>query len=357
MDSEQFNKAHDLGDRLVKAKEKTEKHKRWHMLVKSFGTVYIIIQVAFLLHLALNNFSKSPEAKTVTAGVSSRNLDFDYLAGNPNSENKIMVIQVNGVISEDDNGRGENMVDGLTEMLNSAKEDPSVKAVVLEVQSPGGTVNASDLIYHEMVKFKKSKKPVVAYFNGIAASGGYYISMTADKIVASPETWTGSIGVIAQVPNFSGLLDKVGVKFTTIKSGAHKDMLSPFKPVDEEDNKVMQELVDSSYDGFVEKVVKGRKLDDATVRKLADGRIYNIKQAVDNKLVDKVGYLKEEAFEEAMKLAKVKDAKLVRCKKRRNVLQDIFAKLNRNPLSSLESSFALTKKPGLYFMPEEYLGK
>ena len=306
---------------------------------------------------ALKDELKSPDAKQKNSEVPTRNLDFDYLAGNPNSENKIMVISVNGVISEEDNGRGENMVDNLAMMLDNARQDPAVKAVVLEVQSPGGTVNASDLIYHEMVNFKKSKKPVVAYFNGIAASGGYYISMTSNKIVASPETWTGSIGVIAQVPNFSGLLDKVGVKFNTIKSGARKDMLSPFKPEDEEDTKIMQDLVNSSYDDFVEKVVKGRKLDDATVRELADGRIYNVKQAVANKLVDKVGYLKEEAFEEAMKLAKVKDAKLVRCKKRRNVIQDIFAKLNRNPLSSLESSFALTKKPGLYYMPEEYLGK
>lgn len=206
---------------------------------------------------------------------------------------KIAVISVVGVIGD------PGLKDKIIAELRSSSQNADVKAVILRVESPGGGVQDTSLIYREILKFKGSKKPLVAFFDGIAASGGYYISAPADKIIATPETITGSIGVIIQFPNYSELMGKLGVKMHTIKSGAQKDMLSPYRPMDPEGEKILQDWINESYDVFVSVVSTGRKIDEPTVRQLADGRIYSAKQAVKNHLIDSTGY-----FEDAVALAK-----------------------------------------------------
>ncbi len=258
---------------------------------------------------------------------------------------KIAVIAISGVIAEE-NG----MVEVVSAKLKAAVLNPDIKAIILKVESPGGSVNASDLIYNEVIKTKNSKKPIVAFYNSIAASGGYYVSVPADKIIATPATWTGSIGVIMQVPNFSGLMSKVGLQMVTIKSGKSKDTLSPYRPTTEEDQEIFQKLVDESYEQFVQIVSKGRKMNLQKARALADGRIYSAKQARENGLIDKVGYF-EDAVEMAQKLSGFKDASPVEIQEKRGFTNMFSEKMNR--LEKILSN--LFPKPGLYYLDNTLL--
>lgn len=220
-----------------------------------------------------------------------------------NSADKIAVISMHGIIGE---GYG-NSTEEIIAKFRTATSDPSIKAVILKVENPGGSAHDSNIIWKEVKKYKDSGKPLVAFFYAVAASGGYYISAPADRIIATPETITGSIGVIWQYPNYFGLMNKLGLQMTTIKSGKQKDMLSPYKPPDPEDEKIIQSLISESYATFVDVISDGRKLDQGYVREIADGRIYSAKQALNNKLIDEIGYF-EDAVKLARKLAKSESA-------------------------------------------------
>jgi protease IV len=173
---------------------------------------------------------------------------------------------------------------------------------VLRINSPGGTVSASDLIHHEIAAFKKEHHlPVVACFMGLAASGGYYVAQAADAIVAHPTGITGSIGVVAMKLNVKGLMEKVGLDSDVVMRGEWKDFWSPFRPATPEEKRMMQEIIDDFYERFLTVVAQGRGLPHAEVKRLADGRIYTARQAKDLGLVDRVGYL-----DDALDLAKAK---------------------------------------------------
>ncbi len=251
-------------------------------------------------------------------------------------DDKVVAIQIEGIIAEHQGGGGlfgataaESLPHRIKEQLDRAKGDEQVKAVILEVNSPGGTVSASDEIWNYLVQFRdSSKKPLVVHQAGLAASGGYYISAAGDEIVCEPTVITGSIGVILGGYNFAELLEKYGVKDVSITSGPNKDLLNPAKPVKKEHQEILQSTVDDMYERFVDVVASGiahRKqvkkediIDD--VKKLADGRIYTPKQALELKLIDKIGYL-EDAFAEAKGRAHVKDAKLIRYTKQPTFLE------------------------------------
>ncbi|MGY3748634.1 signal peptide peptidase SppA [Vagococcus acidifermentans] len=194
--------------------------------------------------------------------------------------------------------------------LKKIQEDNTVKGVFLEVDSPGGGVYESAEIAKELAKIKELKIPIYTSFKNTAASGGYYISANSNKIFATEETTTGSIGVIISGLNISGLLEKMGVTDATYKSGALKDMMSPNRKPTEEDKEVVQDFIMSAYDRFVGIVAEGRKMDVEAVKKLADGRIYDGSQAVANGLVDEIGY-PEDALEALKKEQKLTDAKVV----------------------------------------------
>lgn len=230
--------------------------------------------------------------------------------------NKVLLLDVDGVIVNRDVSAViteiENTVASVKERLDRAKEDPLIRGVILRINSPGGGVTASDIIYQELLRYKQEQEvPLVACIMDTGASGGYYIAMACDRVVAHPTSVTGSVGVIVQYLTFDGLMKKFGVSGATIKSGPHKDMGSPLRATTESDLKIFQSTVDDMYDRFVSVVVAGRpNLTEAKIRTLADGRIYTAVQAKSNGLIDEIGYL-QDAFETTKRLAGIQDARMV----------------------------------------------
>ena len=230
---------------------------------------------------------------------------------------KILMLHIDGEINDQGTssffGSTEGTCAQVKDVLDLARDDEHVVAVLLRVNSPGGGVTASDIIYREILEWKRqTKKPVVALMMDTAASGGYYISMAADKVIAHPTCITGSIGVITMLPNVSGLADKLGVQVVTIKSGEHKDMGSMFRPSTDDDRKLFQSLIDQMYGRFVDVVTEGRHglLKRERVKELADGRVYTAAEAKAAKLIDDVGYF-DDALAAVKALAGVKEARVV----------------------------------------------
>ncbi len=218
------------------------------------------------------------------------------------SGGKIAVIDLMGVIGYATPGQsGDSMVDDVLLQLRQAREDEAVKAIVLRIDSPGGEVNASDIIYNELRKTRDEfRKPIVTHMMSVAASGGYYAAMGTSKIVANELTLTGSIGVIMQSVQYDGLMEKVGLKVHTFKSGVFKDILSGDRPPTAEEMALVQELVMESYKKFLTIVSHERKLDQDKLRLTqADGRIFSGTQALAGKLIDQIGY-----YEDAIALAR-----------------------------------------------------
>lgn len=219
---------------------------------------------------------------------------------------KIAVISLSGSIT----AGGSSLLWGsaitpssVREQLNKAERDAAVKAIVLRVDSPGGAVVPCQEISAEIEKVKQSK-PVVVSMGSMAASGGYYISAKADKIVALPGTSTGSIGVISTIPNVKGLYDKLGIEMQTFTGGKHKDMYSGLRELTPEEKEIMQQMVDDYYEQFVEMVAEGRGLSNEQVRNLATGQLYTGDQARELGLVDELGGL-DTAIDLAAELAGV----------------------------------------------------
>lgn len=187
------------------------------------------------------------------------------------------------------------MVERVREILEKAAEDKSIKALVLRVNTPGGTVTSSDMIYHEITEFKKKNKlKVYALVMDLAASGGYYIAQSADTIIAHPTSLIGSIGVIVVKVNLAGLMDKVGVSWEVVKSGDKKDFLSPFRPLTDEERKLFQETIDAYHARFLNTISRSRPvLRRDQLEILADGRVFTAEKAKEHKLIDRVGYLDE----------------------------------------------------------------
>ena len=213
-------------------------------------------------------------------------------------EGKVAVIRIDGTIAESDSGDGIfSMVyatpDVINEQLDNALADESVKGVILRVNSPGGEVIASDLIYRK-VKEVAAEKPVVTWMSSMGASGAYMISCASKKIIAHPETFTGSIGVIMELTDLAGLYEKLGIETRVFKSGAYKDSSGVFDedPNGEEDQ-IFQTLIDESYESFITQVSEDRELPLEQVRALADGRVYSGSQAKENGLIDEVGYMED----------------------------------------------------------------
>ena len=206
---------------------------------------------------------------------------------------KIAVIDVEGVILNSNQpsllNPGENPVVALLEQLDEAREDPRVKAVVLRINSPGGSVTASELMHAELLRFRETGKPVIAMLLDVAASGGYYIACAADEIVAARSTVTGSIGVIMQTFDATGPMQRIGLRADAIKRGDQKGAGSPFESMTPEQRAVFQQIILELYDQFVEVVAVGRELEEASVRALADGRVYTAGQALECGLIDHIG--------------------------------------------------------------------
>lgn len=274
-------------------------------------------------------------------------LEETELAGS--GDDKILIIEVSGLLSSaKPSGFFDRLVDrpSLTtrvkEELTKAEEDEDLKAIVLRINSPGGTVTASDIVYHEIQRFKKKRNiPIIASIMDLGTSGGYYVAVASNKIVAHPSTVTGSVGVIMVSLNGQGLLEKIGVEANTIASGPKKSMGSPFRSMTDEERAIFQDIIDSLYDQFVTVVENGRpNLNKEEIRRLADGRIYSSLQAKEAGLIDEIGYL-EDAIDLAKKEAGIEEATVVTYHRAGGYKPNIYSSFATDtaPLKGLIPSF------------------
>jgi protease IV len=224
---------------------------------------------------------------------------------------KVALVRVTGVILDSTD---------IIEELRDYSKNNSIKAVVIRVDSPGGAVAPSQEIYEEILKIKEKKKIIIS-MGTVAASGGYYISAPADKIVANAGTLTGSIGVIMELPNISGLMQKIGVETQVIKSGEHKDIASMFKALKPEEKQILQDVLDDVHNQFIIAVSKGRNMKFEEIKKLADGRIFTGRMAKGLGLVDELGNL-QDAIMLAGKLTGIKgEPEVVQKKEKFSVME------------------------------------
>lgn len=275
------------------------------------------------------------------------------------AKEKILVIDVEGLIASVGPGgileREGDVLSRVYYRLEKAAQDPLVRGVILRLETPGGDVTSSDVLYHEIRKFKERRRlPIVALMMGVAASGGYYVASACDSIVAHPSTITGSIGVISVFPNIEGLFDKVGVRTIVIKSGGMKDAGSPFRGMSEEERAIFQGIIDEFYENFLS-VVEARRKDAISreeLRRIADGRVYTALQALELKLIDKIGYF-DDALSEILARASLKQARVVAYtyypKRQTNLYATALANATDVTKTSLEDVLP-TLKSGFYYL-------
>ncbi|MGG3625890.1 signal peptide peptidase SppA [Bacillus gobiensis] len=266
--------------------------KRWIALAIALGV--FLISAMMSLFMAIFEFSSSDLAADLGNEYTENVIEEGAV------DSKIAVLEVNGTI-QDTGSDGGGLLDssgynhrGFLKMLDQAKEDSSIKGILLRVNSPGGGVVESAELHKKLEEIKaETKKPIYVSMGTMAASGGYYISTSADKIFAAPDTMTGSLGVIMQGTNYAELADRFGIKFDTVKSGEYKDIMSPSKEMTKGDREILQKIVNNAYEGFVDVIENGRNLPEDQVKKIADGRIYDGRQAKDLNLVDELGYYED----------------------------------------------------------------
>jgi protease-4 len=261
---------------------------------------------------------------------------------------RVAVVEVQGII-----GVGaERGLDpeSIIRTLGEYRDDPSVRAVVLRIDSPGGVVAPTQEIFTAVRRLREAKKPVVASLGSIAASGGYYVAVSADRIFASPGTLTGSIGVVMQLANVEGLLKKVGVEYVVVKAGAYKDVGNFARAMTPEERRILQSLLDDVYDQFITAVAEGRGLEPQAVRGFAEGRIYSGRQAQGLKMVDELGGL-EDAIEAAAKMAGLPPKPKVLYPRRRFSLRELLRnEWGLGPVSRMLPAMQTLGQP-LYLMP------
>jgi protease-4 len=272
---------------------------------------------------------------------------------------KVVVIDVEGMISAMAPGsvlsREGDVLSRVYSRLQRAGEDELVRGIILRLDTPGGDATSSDILYREVLKFKKrTGLPVVALMMSVAASGGYYVASACDSIIAHPSTITGSIGVISLFPDLEGLLSKVGVRVQVIKSGELKDAGSPFRDLSEQEQRLFQEIIDELYERFLEVVHEKRKdaLSLEEIRKLADGRVYTAAQALKLKLIDEVGYF-DEALARLLSLSRISAARVVAYTYYPRRQSNLYAAKMENPALFDQKSIAdalPTLRSGFYYL-------
>lgn len=270
-------------------------------IVKPFASIIAF----FVIFLVLGEFLSGPLGQSQSREV--------VVSGS--GESKIVVVPIHGIILNEVDpfaNSGTVTPEAVAKILRSIARDEQAKAVIFDLDSPGGSAVASDRIFGEIQSFKKdTKKPVVTLMGDTVASGGYFISSATDRIVANPATITGSIGVIATNFKIQELLEKIGVKEEVFKKGEYKDIFSNVRDTTPEEKEIIDGILDDAYNLFVSRIVEGRRMPVETVKKLATGRIYSGREAQAVGLVDSLGNL-DEAVSEAKKLAKIEDVKVVR---------------------------------------------
>jgi protease IV len=240
-------------------------------------------------------------------------------------------------------------VEAILRQIRAAKNDKTVQAILLEVDSPGGDLTASDEIYKALRDFKQSAKgrKIIVFVRNMAASGGYYVSMPADWIIAEPTSIIGSIGVILQTLNWKGLSDRIGLVDVTIKSGANKDLLNPFRDVSPEQVSQLQEMIDTMYQQFFTIVQTNRNIEESALKLIADGRIFSARAALQNRLIDQIGYWEDAAAKTADLLGE-KSVKIVRYE-RRTEFFELLAGI-KSPLGFSRALFSEAATPRMMYL-------
>ena len=308
-----------------------------------FGVIGVctLVGTIFLFTVGIDAFdeiSGEKEEKTVAEKV---------IGGNRKADGKIVVLTIDGLITSDADGF-------VSKQIRKTQSDSSVKAVVLRVESPGGTMAGSDYYLYLLKKMKSERKiPVVVSMGTIAASGGYYVSMVGDEIYAEPSTITGSIGVIASLYDASELFKMVGVASTPIVSGPLKTMGSLSKPMSEEERGIWQNLIDDNFDRFKQVIMEGRERfanNPEELDKLATGQVYTANEAVANHLIDKIGYL-DDAVKQAGKLARIddRDYKVIQYKPKFSMMDVLLEVRTPNKLFNAKALFEITT-PKVYLI-------
>jgi protease-4 len=320
--------------------------------------VFLALCASLFFNIMLLAFVGAGQAETMASRRLGPHLSEVTVHPGASGAGKIAVIPIQGVIHTDDQSEwGMSMVDGIKDALNAALHDDEVKAVVLAVDSPGGEVTASDIIYNEVGKVQR-EKPVVVAMGSLAASGAYYVACAADWIVTNETTFTGSIGVIIQTLNYQGLFDKVGLDSVVFKSGKFKDMLSGSRPMTPEEKVYVEGMVTQVYERFLGIVARARDLPADELRTtLADGRIVTGKDAVAAGLADQAGYI-EDAYDKARELADAPDAGVIRYESGLD-LQRVLRLLGAGAHSKVEVQVGPAPRfrlqPGrAYLLPEFY---
>ena len=287
------------------------------MANRKLGCLTLFLFLALCASVIINVFLAIALLGRVSTGVAreeplAKFREIVVQRGGRGVSDRIVVIVMRGLISSSIPGAAsDNMVDDLRMALQQARDDDRVKGVVLEIDSPGGEVTASDMIYNAVIK-TRARKPVVVYMDSLAASGGYYVSCGGKYLMANETTITGSIGVIIQTLNYEQLFNKVGLASVVFKSGKFKDLLNGARPMTPEEREFVQNFVMKTYDKFLGIVAKERNLPaDGLRNSIADGRIFSGKEALENKLIDGVGQI-EDAYAKAKQLGGAPEAAVVK---------------------------------------------
>ncbi len=335
----------------VKEMDEKEKHNKELFMIKVWLIALCVVFTCSMIsgiYLVINPNNRAPQ---FVEEKSEKEQSINFFKSSSSKEGAV-VVNIRGEISESSDNNAfssKQNASSIARRIRELADKKEVKALLLDINSPGGTVAAVQDIYNALNYFRSQKKPVVALMRDVAASGGFYIAMAADKIVAQPGTMTGSIGVIMQTTNAQELLKKIGVDFNAVKSGQNKDIGAIYKELTQEQKLLLQEMIDETYQQFFEAVKNGRpNVNVNTLRVYADGRIFTGAKAQTLGLIDGLGG-EEKAKEYLSELTGIKDIKILN--QRSKFMEDFFL-----PFSNLaESSLALKqitkpRTPALAYM-------
>ena len=300
-------------------------------------TIILIVVCGFLLLLVFSMAVSKSASIAFGGNRSGRLQEKVMIKGEGDDPGKIVVVSIEGVI--DGMGShisGEGMVLKVAKQMRQAAEDDEVRAVLLQMDSPGGGLTASDIIRNEILRLQAEDKKVVVCVGNLAASGGLYISSPADYIIANPTALVGSIGVIMTRFQMDDMLKKLGIKYDPIKSTEMKDIGSPFRDLTQEERKYFTDLIGEFNNRFISIVAEGRNIDIAEVRKLANGKIYTAEQALEYKLIDEIGYF-DTALEKVKELAGLDEPYVIKYKKKIDQFEIIRMLLENRASMSIDN--------------------
>jgi protease IV len=293
--------------------------------------------IKYLLVLAI--FVNSSCA-TIKLGPSLGSLEETVLQGN--GPEKVLLIDLRGIVNNQKDRAftgattAVGMVEWVREVIAKAEKDEKIKALLIKVNSPGGTVTASDIILHELLLYKKKVAiPIYVHVMDLAASGGYYVALAGDEIIAHPTSLIGSIGVIAFKVSLENLMGKIGVDWEVVKSGDKKDFMSPFRPFTVEERKLFQSTIDKFHKRFVSVIAENRlDLNFEEVLSLADGRVFDAEQAMELNLIDRIGYITDTVDRIKLKLGH-SDLQVVTYQREGDYKSNLYSQAPQSPVINL----------------------